>query len=530
MAEKRKALLSSSLSINSIRDSVTNFSKSLRRSGVIASDIVKKTRQNNIFNQNTISKENEYFRKRRENVRRKEREDELESSSISGVTKKEGNIVSRSTKGFLGRILDFFGIILIGWFVNKLPEIIKAIRNVIKLIRKATGFLTGFLDGVKEFLSGIGTGIKTVIDTFPKFDFMQFKNESEKTLKETENRAQKLNEEFTFGFMDYGKQINASYADEPGIVENGEVVIPNDDGGEVVGGEISEDDSETGEDTQEVSDSNLITAIRPDEEQDEKLQIQENQEEDQLIANLNKLDQQSKRLTNVYDGKKNKVTERVEKGIDASGIKGGGGGGAGGGAQSSGGGIVGGTATSGKKDNKFEASGFDDNDISTDDDTSMGTPEAGDFYVTKGGQGNKQSFYHVLQPNGKIKSIGKRKPDGGSKFTRSEIVAAGNDIKSQNIKGVETNDKMQIASILSTDTTENNSGLIEPIEKQLFNLEKIFKDDRPTVIFKEIGFDNSNIQMPSLTGGTKLDLFSNINFDKTDDDLDKIHSLLLDGI
>ena len=527
MAEKRKALLSSSLSINSIRDSVTNFSKSLRRSGVIASDIVKKTRQNNIFNQNTISKENEYFRKRRENVRRKEREDELESSSISGVTKKEGNIVSRSTKGFLGRILDFFGIILIGWFVNKLPEIIKAIRNVIKLIRKATGFLTGFLDGVKEFLSGIGTGIKTLIDTFPKLDLLNFKNESEKTLAETENRAKKINEEFFFGLRDYSKNIDASYADEPGIVENGEVVIPNDDGGEVVGGEISEDNSETGEDTQEVSDSNLITAIRPDEEQDEKLQIQENQEEDQLIANLDKLDQQSKRLANVYDGKKNKVTEKVEKEIDASGIKGGSGGG--GGAQSSGGGIVGGTATSGKKDNKFEASGFDDEDTSTDDSTSMGTPEAGDFYVTKGGQGNKQSFYHVLQPNGKIKSIGKRKPDGGSKFTRSEIVAAGNNIKSQNIKGVSSNDGQRIESIISTDTS-GGSGLVEPIEKQLFNLEKIFKDDRPTVIFKEIGFDNSNIQMPSLTGGTKLDLFSNINFDKTDDDLDKIHSLLLDGI
>ena len=525
MAEKRKALLNSSLSINSIRDSVTNFSKSLRRSGIVASDIAKKTRQNNIFNQNLISKENEYFRKRRENVRRKEREDELESSSISGVTKKEGNIVSRSTKGFLGRILDFFGIILIGWFVNRLPEIIKAIRNVIRLIRKATGFLTGFLDGVKDFLSGMGTGIKTLIDTFPKLDLLNFKNESEKTLAETENRAKKINKEFFFGLRDYSKNIDSSYADEPGIVENGEVVIPNDDGGEVVGGEISEDDSETGEDTQEVSDSNLITAIRPDEEQDEKLQIQENQEENQLIANLDKLGQQSERLKNVYDGKKNKVTKKVEEGMAGFGP---GGSGGGGGAQSSGGGIVGGTATSGKKDNKFEASGFDDEDTSTDDSTSMGTPEAGDFYVTKGGQGNKQSFYHVLQPNGKIKSIGKRKPDGGSKFTRSEIVAAGNNIKSQNIKGVSSGGQ-QIESIISTDTSYN-SGLVEPLEKQFFNLEKIFKDDRPTVIFKEIGFDNPNIQMPSLSGGTKLDLLSNINFNKTDDDLDKIHSLLLDGI
>ena len=158
----------------------------------------------------------------------------------------------------------------------------------------------------------------------------------------------------------------------------------------------------------------------------------------------------------------------------------------------------------------------------------MGPPQPGDYYVTKGGQGNKQSFYHVLQPNGKIKSIGKRKPDGGSKFTRSEIVAAGNNIKSQNIKGVSSGEQ-QIESIISTDTSYN-SGLVEPLEKQFFNLEKIFKDDRPMVIFKEIGFDNPNIQMPSLSGGTKLDLFSNINFNKTDDDLDKIHSLLLDGI
>ena len=522
MAEKRKSLLNSSLSINSIRGSVTNFSKSLRRSGVLASDIAKRTRQRNIFNQNIISKEDEYFRKRRENVRRKAREDELESSSVSGVTKKEGNIVSRSTKGFLGRILDFFGIILIGWFVNRLPEIIKAIRNVIKLIQKATGFLTGFLDGVRDFLTTMGSGIKNVIDSFPKFDFMQFKNESEKTLNETEDRAQKINEEFTFGFLDYSKQINASYADYPGYVEGGEVVIPNDDGGQVEEGEISEDD---GEETSETTDdSSLITAIRPEEEQD-NLEIQENQGEEELIANLDKLNNSSKRLENVYDGKKNKVTKKVEEGM--AGFGPGSSGGESGGSQT-GGVASSGTSTS-SNNNKFEASGFDDEDTSTDDSTSMGTPEAGDFYVTKGGQGNKQSFYHVLQPNGKIKSIGKRRPDGGSKFTRSQIVAAGNDLKSQNIKGVGTNDKMEIVSVLSTDTSEeNNSGLIEPIEKRFANLEKIFKDDRPTVIFKEIGFDNTNIQMPSVSG----DAFKNIDFSNMNDSetMMKIHSLLLDSI
>ena len=38
--------------------------------------------------------------------------------------------------------------------------IIKAIGNVINVIKKAVGFLTGFVDGVRDFLTGIGDGIK----------------------------------------------------------------------------------------------------------------------------------------------------------------------------------------------------------------------------------------------------------------------------------------------------------------------------------------------------------------------------------
>ena len=178
--------------------------------------------------------------------------------------------------------------------MNRLPEILKAIRNVIKLIRKAAGFLTGFLDGVREFLTAIGTGVKNVIDSFPKFDFLQFKNDSEKTLKDTEDRALKLNQEFQFGFMDYGKQINASYSDYPGIVENGEVVIPNDDGGQVVEEETNEND---GEETSETTDdSSLITAIGPEGEEDEKLRLEEDNEQQIALDNIKKLINSQKNL------------------------------------------------------------------------------------------------------------------------------------------------------------------------------------------------------------------------------------------
>ena len=199
MSEQRKrrdSLLRSSISINSIRNSVSNFSKGLAESNVVANQIVEKTRENNLFKSTLIRKEGDYFRKRRENVRRKDREDELESTSITGITKKEGNIIQRSTRGFLGRILDFFGIILIGWFVNTLPKILKAIQSLISRIQKFIGLLTGFIDGLKEFFTGIGEGITTAFESLPKFDFESFKSEVEENIEKLLGGLGRLQRDF----------------------------------------------------------------------------------------------------------------------------------------------------------------------------------------------------------------------------------------------------------------------------------------------------------------------------------------------
>ena len=520
--ETRNSLFKSSISINSIRRSATQFSKSLRRTSVIASQIEKTTRQRNIFNERSISKDNEYFRKRRENIRRKQREDELESSNITGVTKKEGNIVSRSTRGFLGRILDFFGIILIGWFVTKLPDILKAIRKIIGFINKAVGFLTNFLDGVKEFLTGIGDGIKAAIDSFPKFDFLNFQKESEKTLKDTENRARKLEEEFRFGFFNFGRDIGESIADRPGVVEGGEVIIPNEEEqGNVVLDDDSQSGTEEGGENDDTSGKEQITAFKVN-NQDERLRIQEDLEEQKVIASLKKIDEQSNKIKNIVNDSKDPLTKKVENNMTDFGP---------------GGGDLGGTgyeagafAESEKNKEKrrqFEASAFDDDDTPTDD-TSMGTPQPGDFFVTTGGQGNKQKFYSVLQPNGKIKRLGKNKrPDGGSQFSRSEIVAAANNIKAQNVKGAPIDDRLEIISLKVHSEGEDDNIFIDSKGKMSYNLEEIFKKDRPTIIFKDLGLQNPNVQMPDFSGSNAIDF----NFmPKKDNSLSKFHTLLLDGI
>ena len=198
---RRNSLLKSSISINSIKDSVTSFTKGLSKSRDIASNIIKQTRESNNFKRTLIGKDNEFFRKRRENVRRKQREDELESSTVSGVTKKQGNVVTRSTKGFLGRILDFFGIILIGWFVTNLPKILESLSGLINIIRKTVGVLTGYIGGIKDFIVGFGRGIAEAFAKLPKVDLFALRAKNREQLESADINLRRLNRDL----IDIGK-------------------------------------------------------------------------------------------------------------------------------------------------------------------------------------------------------------------------------------------------------------------------------------------------------------------------------------
>ena len=207
--KRRNSLLKSSLSINSIRNTVVNFTKGLVSSRETATEIVKKTNENNKFKRTLIGKDNSFFEKRRENARRRQREDELESSTVSGVTKRQGTVTSRSTKGFLGRILDFFGIILIGWFVNTLPQIIKSIQGLIDRIRKMVSVLTNFVDSIGDFLTGIRTGISNAIQKLPKLDLGQLRRQNEDSLDSANDNLNKVRRDMISTVGVYNDPTNA---------------------------------------------------------------------------------------------------------------------------------------------------------------------------------------------------------------------------------------------------------------------------------------------------------------------------------
>ena len=205
---RRESLLKSSISINTIRDSAVNFTDGLSKSNTTARNIAQKTNENNNFKRRLIGKDNEFFRRRRENVRRKDREDELEASSVQGIAKRTGSITAASTRGFLGRILDFFGIILIGWFVNNLPQILEGINKLIKRISSIVGILTGFIGAITNFLVDFGVSIVTATKNLFKYPFSQVEQQSREDLQKSSDGISKLNQRLINTFNLFGDPAN----------------------------------------------------------------------------------------------------------------------------------------------------------------------------------------------------------------------------------------------------------------------------------------------------------------------------------
>ena len=246
IADRRNSLSKSSIGIDSIRKSITSLSEGLVAIGNKSRELLKETRKTNQYKRKLIRQDGEFFKRRRENALRRQREDELEASTITGVTKRQGSLVQKSTRGFLGRILDFLGILLLGWAITNLPKIIAAFQKLFGLIQRVVGVLGGFISGMKNFLVGIGTGISNFLDIFRKFNFGEDDKKIKDTLETGQNNLTKLNKDFVEGsqLIANDKDIASAtqVAEDLGIDDTG-------DAGDVsgVGGDFTppvEDDDE----------------------------------------------------------------------------------------------------------------------------------------------------------------------------------------------------------------------------------------------------------------------------------------------
>ena len=234
IADRRNSLRKSSLGIDNIRKSITSLNEGLVAIGSKSKDLLKQTRETNLFKRKLIRQDGEFFKRRRENALRKQREDELEASTITGVTKRQGSLVQKSTRGFLGRILDFLGILLLGWALTNLPKIIAAFQKLFGLIKRVVGVLGGFIEGMKNFLVGIGTGITGFLDIFKRFNFSEDDKKIRDTLEESTNNLTKLNADFVQSAQQFANDPDINSATQVGkdigAIEGGgggDTVIPS---------------------------------------------------------------------------------------------------------------------------------------------------------------------------------------------------------------------------------------------------------------------------------------------------------------
>ena len=196
----RNSLLKSSISIGSIRKSVTSFTKGMKGAQKTASEIVEQTGEDNKFLRSLISKDKSFFRKRRESVRRKEREDEIEASTVGGSIKRQGSILGKSTRGFLGRILDFLGIVILGWMVTQLPRMIKTAQTQIENIKEVINNLRQFTNVTGNILDGMGGMLTNALTTIRGYNFDEDRQRIKKAGDEIERGFESLNTDIIESF------------------------------------------------------------------------------------------------------------------------------------------------------------------------------------------------------------------------------------------------------------------------------------------------------------------------------------------
>ena len=196
MAKIKTSLLKNSNSIEGIQNSINAFGASLRAANSASSVIIKEFTEGNRNQKRAIIKKRELYGRRREAVRRREKEDQIEASRVGGIFRRTTKVIGSSTKGFLGRIMDFLGTILVGWVVTSLPVIIKTVQDLTQRIQQAAGLLKGWYEGTVNFFTGFTSNLGDIFTKLVSFDFFGQKEIIDKGVTKLQNGARAFEQDF----------------------------------------------------------------------------------------------------------------------------------------------------------------------------------------------------------------------------------------------------------------------------------------------------------------------------------------------
>tara|TARA_B000000609_G_scaffold136722_1_gene112835 strand:- start:6233 stop:7513 length:1281 start_codon:yes stop_codon:yes gene_type:complete len=191
----------SNLNLRNINRSVTGLANSLKSAKLKSDEISDNLRDRNLKDKEGISMSSKLFARRRDAQRRKEKEELLEASGVVASFRRSRKIIQKKTKGFLGRLLDFVGSLLIGWALLNLPKIIKLVEGTIKRMRQYFAVVSSFITDITTFLTGFRTQLAAAGETLSQFDF-------EPALKNVQTFMKKVQDAFTQISLNMIKTIN----------------------------------------------------------------------------------------------------------------------------------------------------------------------------------------------------------------------------------------------------------------------------------------------------------------------------------
>jgi murein DD-endopeptidase MepM/ murein hydrolase activator NlpD len=148
----------------------------------------------------SIAKNYILSQRREESARRRDREDLIESSSIGGVFKRQAKAIASSTKGFLGRIMDFLGTLLVGWLMYNLPSIITMAQELIGRIQRLYTIATGFFNSTMNMFRGFGNVLGAISKNILTFDFTDSKGRVNNAVKDLNGTFDDMQSQFDEAF------------------------------------------------------------------------------------------------------------------------------------------------------------------------------------------------------------------------------------------------------------------------------------------------------------------------------------------
>lgn len=196
MSKARESLLKSGDSLEGIKKSINAFGASLRAANNTSSVIIREFNESNRDRKNAILKKRDLFEKRREAVRKREREDIVEAGKVEGIFRRTGKVIGSSTKGFLGRVMDYLGTVLVGWMVTSLPLIVEKVEELSGRVQQTTGVLKDWFDNTVSFFGGFFSGLGSIYNTLTIFDVDALKNSTDKSTEGLFNGVDALIKDF----------------------------------------------------------------------------------------------------------------------------------------------------------------------------------------------------------------------------------------------------------------------------------------------------------------------------------------------